>query len=132
MCSQIVDEPGPPFQKNVTGRVRGSLPSSVYATVKTRAISSPSAFRIGIVPARAVYASGFPPTVTVWCVTDGAGSAAAAGRAVATTAHASSGASTNAANLRIVTERRVRCPRPRSRAGRLSGHDQDAAWASTA
>jgi hypothetical protein len=29
MCSQIVDEPGPPFQKNVTGRFRASVRSAV-------------------------------------------------------------------------------------------------------
>ncbi len=32
MCSQIVAEPGPPLKMNVTGRVRGSAPSLVYAT----------------------------------------------------------------------------------------------------
>ena len=32
MCSQIVDDPGPPFHRNVTGRFRATLPSAVYAT----------------------------------------------------------------------------------------------------
>ena len=80
------------------------MPSAVYETAKKRAISSPSALRSTLVPARAVYASGLPPTVTAWCVTAGGGSAATAGRAEATM-HASSAASEKAANLRIFTER---------------------------
>jgi hypothetical protein len=104
MCSHIVAVPGPPFQKNVTGRVRGSAPSAVYETAKTRAISSPSALRSTLVPARAVYATAFPPSVIEWCVTAGAGSAATAGR-TAEPKHTSSAAAATAANLRIFTEK---------------------------
>src|ERR1700685_4197417 len=68
MCSHIVDEPGPPFHTNVTGRLRLSAPPSVYATENPCAVASPAASRSGIDPARAVYASVRPPTVTVWCV----------------------------------------------------------------
>jgi hypothetical protein len=32
MCSQIVDEPGPPFHRNVTGRRLATPPSALYAT----------------------------------------------------------------------------------------------------
>src|SRR5947209_2725777 len=77
MCSHIVDEPGPPFHTNVTGRVRALSPSAVYATENTRAISSLFASRSAVVPARAVYAIARPPIVTVWCVPAGGGSAAA-------------------------------------------------------
>src|ERR1700716_1409455 len=74
MCSHIVDEPGPPFHTNVTGRVRALSPSAGYAAENTRGISPSFASRSAIVPARAVYAIARPPTVTVWCVTAGAGS----------------------------------------------------------
>ncbi len=119
---------------NVTGRVAEFVPSAVYATMNTRAISSPSALRSGSVPARTVYASARPPTVTVWCVTDGAGSlpgagagvgaGAAAGAAVAAGAGSSSAsaaagnkahpnaAATTAARLRILTEPAVRRSAP--------------------
>src|SRR5260370_2386074 len=101
----------------------------------TCAISSLSALRSVIVPARALYAIVRPPTVTLWCVTTGGGyagaadaagvgdagaglSAASAGRPP--NAHASSAAAGNGAYLRIFTERMIRrlagpIPRPARR-----------------
>jgi hypothetical protein len=78
----------------------------LYETVKTRAISSPASSRTTLVPARAVYAIGRPPSVIECCVTDGAGSAASAGRAAASAEQTNSDASATAANLRIFTESR--------------------------
>ncbi len=36
-CSQMLDEPGPPLNANVTGREPGSAPSSVYDVRNTSA-----------------------------------------------------------------------------------------------
>src|SRR6202035_2467033 len=92
----------------VTGRVRASAPSIVYETANTRAISSPSALRSGVVPAFAVYAISRPPIAIAWCVTTAGGSAAAAGRACTDARHANSDATASGANLRIFTEQGVR------------------------
>jgi hypothetical protein len=70
----MLDEPGPPLNANVTGRLPGSAPSSVYEVRKTSALGLwPSDFpslttscRSTTRPACAVYASLRRLTVSVW------------------------------------------------------------------
>src|SRR5262245_16960118 len=70
-CSQTLDDPGPPLNANVTGRLLGSTSSRVYAMTKISAFalwpsnlsSSWCSYRSTMRPAVAVLRTSWPPAV---------------------------------------------------------------------
>ena len=71
MCSHRDADPGPPLNRNATGRVLLSETSlRTYATEYIKPIVSPASFLIDVVPAAAVYGIDWPESFSVCWVVD--------------------------------------------------------------